>query len=94
MKIVWTRQAISDLNHAYDYVSEYSPDLAKDIIERIKKSLEALRGFPEMGRKGRVPETRELVVAKTPFILPYRVRKNRIEILAVIHGNRRWPDSF
>ncbi len=94
MKIVWTKQAIADLNHAYDYVSEHSPESAADIIDRIEKSLESLRGFPEMGRKGRVKETRELVVAKTPFILPYRVRKNRIEILGVIHGNRRWPDSF
>jgi len=94
MKIVWTKQAISDLHHAYDYVAEYSPESAEAIIERIEKLLEALKGFPELGRKGRVQETRELVVAKTPFILPYRIRKSRIEILGVIHGNRRWPDSF
>lgn len=94
MKLVWTKQALADLNHVYDYVSEHSSEFAEDIIDRIEKSLESLKSFPEMGRKGRVKEIRELVVAKTPFILPYRVRKNRIEVLGVIHGNRRWPDSF
>jgi toxin ParE1/3/4 len=94
MKIVWTKQAIADLNYAYDYVSERSSESAENIIERIEKSLQALSDFPEMGRQGRVAGTRELVVAKTPFILPYRVHKNRIEILGVIHGNRRWPESL
>lgn len=64
MKIVWTKQAIADLNHAYNYLSEHSPKSDQDIIKRIEKSLEALRSFPEMGRKGRVREIRELVVSK------------------------------
>lgn len=94
MKLVWTKQAIADLNAAYDYIAETDPDAAEGVIERIEKSLESLRQFPEMGRPGRVKETRELVVPRSPFILPYRVRKNQIEILAVLHGSRRWPDSF
>jgi addiction module toxin, RelE/StbE family len=94
MKIAWTKRAIADLNAAYDYVAEAAPDAAEVIIERIEKSLESLRQFPEMGRPGRVKDTREVVVPRTPFILPYRVRKNRIEILAVLHSARRWPDNL
>jgi toxin ParE1/3/4 len=47
-----------------------------------------------MGRPGRVPGTRELVVSDTPFILPYRVRDSAVEILAVFHGARQWPEQF
>jgi len=94
MKIAWTKRAIADLNAAYDYVAEAAPDAAEVIIERIEKSLESLRQFPEMERPGRVKDTREVVVPRTPFILPYRVRKNRIEILAVLHSARRWPDNL
>lgn len=79
MKLIWTKQAIADLNAAYDYVAEASPESAGIIIERIEKSLDSLQQFPEMGRLGRVKETRELIVPRTPFILPYRVRKNRIQ---------------
>jgi toxin ParE1/3/4 len=49
---------------------------------------------PEMGRPGRVPGTRELVIPSTPFIVPYRLDGNTIQILRVFHGARRWPESI
>lgn len=53
-----------------------------------------LTSHPHIGRPGRAPETRELVVTNTPCIVPYRVRGHVAQILAVLHGARRWPDSF
>ena len=50
-------------------------------MQEIKKAVSLLSEQPAIGRVGRVPNTRELVVDKTPFILPYRVRDNKIEIL-------------
>jgi toxin ParE1/3/4 len=47
-----------------------------------------------VGRPGRVPGTRELVIAHMPYIVPYRVRGEAIQILRVYHSARRWPDSF
>ncbi len=47
-----------------------------------------------MGRIGRVVGTRELIITRTPFILPYRIQGNQIEILAVVHAARRWPEAF
>jgi plasmid stabilization system protein ParE len=45
-----------------------------------------------MGRSGRVAATRELVVP--PFVIAHRLRRGTVEILAIVHGARRWPDSF
>jgi toxin ParE1/3/4 len=44
-----------------------------------------------MGRSGRVADTRELVISRTPFIVVYRVTPTRIEILRVLHGAQAWP---
>jgi toxin ParE1/3/4 len=49
---------------------------------------------PDAGRAGRVHGTRELVIADTPFILPYRVVENTVQILRVLHGARKWPKRF
>jgi predicted transcriptional regulator len=46
---------------------------------------------PQMGRPGRLPGTRELVLSGTPFIVPYRVKRERLELLAVFDGRRQWP---
>jgi toxin ParE1/3/4 len=94
MKIIWTQLALFDLEEAREYIMATSPSDAIQTINRIEKSLEALESFPQMGRLGRVPGTRELVIPETPFILPYRIQRDSIEILAVIHGARKWDDRF
>ncbi|MGH9660026.1 MAG: type II toxin-antitoxin system RelE/ParE family toxin, partial [Bryobacteraceae bacterium] len=50
-----------------------------------------LASQPQMGRPGRVLGTRELVVPDTPYIIPYRVRGERLELIAVFHGAQKWP---
>jgi toxin ParE1/3/4 len=42
----------------------------------------------------RIPGTRELVVVDTPFIVPYRIRQNDIEVITVLHAARQCPDCF
>ena len=49
---------------------------------------------PQIGRPGRVPGTRELIIPKTPFIVPYRLQGNAIQILRIYHGARRWPENL
>jgi len=94
MKIIWTELALFDLDQAREYIMANSPNAAAKTIDWIEKSLEALQAFPKMGRLGRVSGTRELVIPETPFILPYRIQDNHIEILAVLHGARQWDDRF
>jgi toxin ParE1/3/4 len=92
--IVWTPPARSHLADLHDYVSESSTFGAIDQALAIAEAINTLSGFPEMGRPGRRRGTRELVVTGTPYIVAYRVRKGAIEILAIVHGARRWPRSF
>ena len=49
---------------------------------------------PHQGRAGRVPGTRELVITDTPYIIPYRVVEDTVQILRVLHGKRKWPAGF
>jgi len=44
-----------------------------------------LLDFPESGRIGQVPGTRELVVTNLPYIVVYRVNGDTVEILRVMH---------
>jgi hypothetical protein len=41
-----------------------------------------------------VPGTRELIVTKTRYVVPYRVRGETVEILRVFHTSRRLPDRW
>jgi toxin ParE1/3/4 len=35
-----------------------------------------------------------LVIRGTPFIVAYRLQKNEMRILAVLHAAREWPEDF
>ena len=56
--------------------------------------MERLQEFPAIGRPGRVEGTRELVIADTPYIVPYRVEDGVVQIITVLHNAQRWPDRF
>ncbi len=94
MKLRWVRPALEDLREIDNYISADNPDAAKRALSRIRAHSRLLVDQPHLGRPGRVPGTRELIVSKTPFILPYRVMSDEIQILRVIHGARRWPKTF
>jgi toxin ParE1/3/4 len=94
VKIRWTRLARSDIKAAHEYVAADSADAADQFLDRIQEAAAVLFRHPMAGRTGRIPGTRELVVSGTPWIVPYRIRRGFIDILAVIHGARRWPDDL
>lgn len=93
MQVIWFKRAIEDLKSAKDYIAQENPMAAQKIVQRIRNKVFLLSEQPGIGRLGRVPNTRELIVDKTPFILPYRVRDNKIEILRLLHTSRRWPNK-
>jgi len=94
MKVAWTRLALMDVDRVYAHIAEESPRAAVRALDRIKAAVEVLRHHPEIGRPGRLKGTRELVVTGTPFIAGYRLKGSTVEVFAVIHGARRWPDSL
>ena len=95
MHILWSPEALEDLSSLREYIAQDDPVAARRIALRIIRAAEELlRANPELGRSGRVSGTRELVVGKTPYIVPYRVRDNSLQILRVYHSSQSWPDKF
>jgi toxin ParE1/3/4 len=87
----WLRRALENLDEEFAYVAGDDPEAAARLVERIASSDERLKNHPAAGRPGRLPNTRELVIAGTPYIVPYRMRGQTVEILRVFHGARKWP---
>jgi toxin ParE1/3/4 len=95
MTPVWSPEAIDDLAALRAYIERDNPAAARRVALHIIHNVEVLLpANPMMGRPGRVPGTRELVIPRTPFIVPYRLQGDIIHILRVFHGARRWPDRF
>jgi toxin ParE1/3/4 len=94
VNVDWTALAISHLQSAYEYIAQDNRQAAEKILQKVFTGIEQLEHFPNIGRSGRVAGTRELLVAGTPFVVPYRVQRGRIEVLAVFHASRKWPEKL
>lgn len=90
MKVRWTRPASLDLKHLQDHIAQDNPRAAYNIASLIRERVNQLADHPYSGRGGRVEGTRELVVSETPYIVVYRITSKSVDILAVIHGARKW----
>lgn len=94
MKVVWRPRAVDQLIGIEDFIATSNPVAARRVAQQIKTAVAGLAQLPHRGRPGRVPGTRELVLVDLPYIVAYAVVGERVEILAVIHGARRWPRRF
>lgn len=94
MKIVWSPRAIGHLTALREYIGSEAEGRAALVAERILDAVALLATQPEIGRPGRIVGTRELVVPQTPYVIPYRIRRERLELLAVFHGRQKWPQQF
>ncbi|MGE0830885.1 MAG: type II toxin-antitoxin system RelE/ParE family toxin [Hyphomonadaceae bacterium] len=86
MKIYWRAEARADLEQLLDYIAAESMSGAARVMDRILTRVESLAELPRLGRPGRRPDIRELVIVSTPYIVVYRLGAEEIEILVVLHG--------
>jgi toxin ParE1/3/4 len=89
MRVRWLRKALRNLGEEATYIATQDPIAARLVVERVPQAVAALETQPGIGRPGRVAGTRELVVPKTRYIVPYRVRGEAVEILRVFHTSQR-----
>ena len=95
MTPIWSPEAIDDLASLRAYIAADSPAAAQRVVLHILHNVEALLSeHPAIGRPGRVPGTRELVIPDTPFVVPYRVQDRTTQVSCAFHTVRRWPETF
>lgn len=93
MRVVWTDEALDDLEEILVYYyQETSPRTAAAVERRIIEAVESLEPFPERIRESeRVPGARELVVGKVPYIVFLRLMPEAMVVLNVVHTAKKFP---
>ena len=94
MQVVWLKTGLKNLDDIAAYIAEENPLAAGRVVEMIEIQVNQLKLQPAIGRPGRVLGTRELVIANTHYLVPYRIKNNKVEILRVFHTSRRLPSRW
>lgn len=88
MRLVFAEPAESDFKDIIDYIALDNPAAAEKVYRAIVAAAGRLTRFPEIGRVGRLPDTRELTVVPLPYLIVYQVTADAVTVLAVFHGAR------
>ena len=95
MRVIWSPEASEDLRSLGDYIAADNPEAARRVVLIIVRAAEEiLAENPSIGRAGRLLDTREFAVPRTPVVIIYRVKHRVLQIVGVHHHSRRWPDLF
>ena len=94
MQIIWLKTALNNLDEMATYIAKDNPVAASQVVSLIFSQVRLLSVNPALGRSGRVLGTRELVITNTYYLVPYRIKNNRVEILRVFHTSQQLPSHW
>ena len=93
-RLVWTLEAIADLESIRDFIGKTSPQYGNVVAARLVEAMERVRLFPKSGRV--VPEMqrddiREVIHGYYRLVYRFREDHNLVEVLTVVRASREFP---
>ncbi len=86
-----TIRTLQTLSEVLEYYESQQKGLGGRFMSYYDAQIERIRDMPKIGRVGRAFGTRELVMQDFPFLIVYRVRKEYLEIINLIHQAKKYP---
>lgn len=93
-RILWTLPAVEHLKEIRAYIRQDNPEAASRVVKAIREQVKPLGEHPQMGRKGIIEGTRELVISRLPYLVVYQHQDDTVTVLAVVHTARNWPETL
>ena len=95
MRLEWSPLAMDDRERIFDFIEQDDPRAAIAVDERIATQVLLLMQFPEGGRPGRIERhARTCNPAHAPTIVAYRIERDGVRILRVLHSAQMWPGGM
>jgi len=95
MKVVYTDEALSDLDAIADWLIVHYPAVAPVVARRIQSVVAHVARWPKSARRsaGR-PDVRVVSLGRYPYKIFYRLSDDAVEILHVHHAARQpWDEK-
>jgi plasmid stabilization system protein ParE len=89
-------QAVADLKGIANYIGERNPAAADRVLDTLYETFSFLSENPNVGtpRGDLLPDLRVFAPPRPAhgYVIAYFKRLNGVEINAVVHGSRDWPN--
>jgi plasmid stabilization system protein ParE len=86
----WSARSRRDLLLIDAFYAQFSETTASRVVSAILEAAAVLEQHPLIGARGKRPRTRHQLVPDYPYTIVYRVRRNAIQVVRVLHQMRRY----
>ena len=95
MKVVYTEEALRDLDAIADWLIVHYPTVAPAIERRIRSIVAHIARWPESSRRSaKRPGVRVALLGRYPYKIFYRVTDDTVQILHIHHAARQpWDEQ-
>ncbi len=93
-RYVLTPAAVVDLVELRAFIARENPEAAVAVARRLVETFRRIAERPSIGHATHRTDVREWSIPGLPYIVPYRLRGGRVEILRVFHTRRKRPDRW
>jgi len=90
LPVIWRELALDSLDTILAFIVVRNEFAAFRLQNEIEQSTLSLADYPYLGRTGRVPGTRELVI-NANYVVVYEVTLASVDILDVLHTRQEYP---
>jgi len=94
MNLVLLPQAAQDIADAVTYLNRANGHAVAPFRQAIAKSLRLIATNSRVGHHSRTDGVREWSVPDWPYLIPYRVVGEEVQVLRVWHTKRRQPRNW
>jgi toxin ParE1/3/4 len=94
MRVNWTAAARAQLRDIHTFIARSSPRYAKKIVDRLTRRSQQISSFPRSGRV--VPEANDVNIREVlegSYRIIYHLLDDEVDIIAVVHSARPWPEN-
>jgi addiction module RelE/StbE family toxin len=91
VRVRWLRSGLRSLQKVSAFIAADNPLAASRVINTVHDRAALLAANPKLGRAGRFPGTRELILGDLPFIIVYRLTRDELQILRLLHTSQEFP---
>ena len=95
MKVVYTEEALRDLDAIADWLIAHCPTVAPAVERRIRRVVAHIARWPESARRSaHRPGVHAVPLGRYPYKIFYRINGDRVEILHIHHAARQpWDEQ-
>jgi plasmid stabilization system protein ParE len=89
MKVRHTRRSRGDLVAILSYLEDRKPQGTRSVKRALKKAIELIGEYPNIGRPSGEQDTRVLPVGRYPYLIYWGVEADQVVIVHIRHAARK-----